>query len=77
MNPRAFRDLDRTISSDDEPSCEDSRIVRIAKLVLLLTSKDIEKDSKLRWLKLEMNNGLITQDEALDLLINLDELMNF
>ena len=56
----------------DEP-----KIVKIAKLVLLLMDKTVSRDTKVGCIKLDIQNGLITQGEALDLLVYLPELEEF
>ena len=56
---------------------EDSKIIKIAKLVLLLTSKDVDADTKAGCIKLDIKNGLITQNEAIDLLVHIQELQDF
>ena len=53
---------------------DDSKIVRIAKLVLILTSHDADNDTKLGCLKLAITNKLLTQDEAMQLLIAIPDL---
>ena len=57
---------------NDEPN-----IVKIAKLVLLLTDKSVDTDTKLGCLKLDINNNLISQDEAMELLMYLPDLKDF
>jgi len=56
---------------------EDSRIVKIAKLVLLLMNNTVDKETKIGCIRLDIQNGLITQEDALDLLISLPELEDF
>lgn len=75
MNPRMLPGYTRTATTQTEP--EDSNIIKIAKLVMLLTSPNVSKEDKLGCLKLDVKNGLITQDEAMELLISIDELKDF
>lgn len=56
---------------------EDPKIVKIAKLVLLLTDKNVDTDTKLGCLKLDINSNLISQDEAMELLMYLPDLKEF
>ena len=55
----------------------DPKIVKIAKLVLLLVDKTTEPSDKVTCLKMDIANGLITNDEALQLLAWLPELQDF
>ena len=56
---------------------EDSKIIKIAKLVLLLTAKDVDADTKAGCVKLDITNEVITQNEAIDLLVHIQELQDF
>lgn len=69
MNPN---ELPKIIDDADEP-----KIVKIAKLVLLLTDNSVEYDTKVGCILIDIQNGLITQKEAMELVIYLPELQDF
>lgn len=62
---------------DIPTQADDSKIIKIAKLVMLLTSKDVDADTKAGCIKLDIKNGLITQNEAIELLAHIQELQDF
>lgn len=67
-----FVDATSDIQVDDEP-----KIVKIAKLVLLLTDKSVDNKTKAGCVKLNIKNGIITQNDIVDLLVYLPELIDF
>ena len=77
MNPEMLPLYVKTPEKQPEEQHEDSHIIKIAKLVMLLTSPNVSNEDKLGCLKLDVKNGLITQDEAMELLINIDDLKDF
>lgn len=56
---------------------EDPKIVRIAKLALILGSKDVEALDKLGCIKIAMRQGIITEEEAVQLFAHRDDLEGF
>lgn len=56
---------------------DDPKIVKIAKLVLILVDKTTETSDKVTCIKMDIANGLITNEEALQLLAWLPELQEF
>jgi len=56
---------------------DDPKIVKIAKLVLLLTDKNTDNDTKIGCIKLDIKNGIITNEEAIQLLTWLPDLQDF
>ena len=61
------------ISNEDDRTLkiEDPQIVRLAKLVLLLNGTKADKITKFNELKACINDGVISQDDALMLLLGL------
>lgn len=66
-----------TAAMPDENYVEDPKIVKIAKLVLILTDKDTDMDIKQCCLRLAVRMGHITETEAKQLALYKGELENY
>ncbi len=60
-----------------QDSSEESRVVRIAKLGLILADKDTDPMDKVMCVKLSVRQGIITSEEATQLLASRSELEEF
>ena len=56
---------------------QDKKIIRLAKLILILTDKTVDDDTKAGCLKLAIKQDTISLEEALDLSVSLPTLMDF
>lgn len=55
----------------------DKKIVKLAKLILILTDKGTDDSTKAGCLKLAIKHDTISLEEALDLAVSLSTLQNF
>lgn len=55
----------------------DPKIVKLARLILILMDKNVDKATKVGCTKLAILNKTITQNEAVDLLMYMPELRDF
>ena len=73
MNPKDTNNSDE----DRILEIEDPQIVKLAKLVLLLVDKKATTEVKLQGIKSSIADGVISQDDAFRLLLDLSELDDF
>ena len=68
---------DKNIFEVETSSCDDAKIVKLAKLILILTDKNTDDSTKAGCLKLAIKQDTISLEEALDLAVSLPTLQNF
>lgn len=71
----AISEVKRTHSADPN-TFEDPKIVKISKLALILADKNIDEDTKLACLRLSAKTGIVTNSEAVELLLHMSELVD-
>jgi len=59
------------------PKGEDPKIIRVAKLALMVSSKDLTADDKLCCIQAGIRAGIITKEEAAQFRLYMSELENF
>ena len=70
----AIQEVNRTPTADPN-AVEEPKIVKVAKLALILADKYVEDTTKLACLRLGVKVGIVTEKEATELLLHKDELV--